>query len=71
MDESKILKAIADLNTKIEAMQETVKYIPEMYTMLTAAGQNNVVVDVRIDKLESRTTKLESKTTKIESQIRA
>ena len=64
MNENKILEAIADLDTKIEALQETVKYIPEMYTMLTAAGQNNVVVDVRIDKLESRTTK-------IESQIRA
>ena len=69
MEESRILEAIADLNTKIEAMQKgdaaRTATINALFEMVKAAGQNNVVADARIDELK----KLNPRVTRLENRI--
>ena len=40
-------------NKKIDGVQEDTRLIPEMHSMLAAAGQNIETLSARVDKMES------------------
>ena len=53
-----VQKDMTTMQKDITGIQEKVRFTPEIYEMLTAAGQNDEVIDARVTKLESKVDSL-------------
>ena len=57
-DMTTMQKDMTTMQKDITGIQEKVRFTPEIYGMLTAAGQNDEVIDARVTKLESKVDSL-------------